>query len=188
MTMKKIMLSLMSFGAMYSINAQKINLGKAAGTVSNGAKALTFTNEDAIKLSKESVDWMDKNNPVAGPKDPYTVRLNKLFGKHKLAERISPKKTWEGSVIGFIFTMLTAVVIWKFFYPNHTLQHWFLVTGIVGIFAQIGDLFESHLKRSVKVKDSSNLIPGHGGALDRFDSILFAVPALYIFLYLVSIF
>ena len=54
------MLSLMSFGAMYSINAQKINLGKAAGTVSNGAKALTFTNEDAIKLSKESVDWMDK--------------------------------------------------------------------------------------------------------------------------------
>ncbi|MBL8016193.1 MAG: phosphatidate cytidylyltransferase, partial [Ignavibacteria bacterium] len=120
--------------------------------------------------------------------DTFAFFGGKLFGKHKLAERISPKKTWEGSVIGFIFTMLSAIVIWKFFYPNHSLLHWFLVTGIVGVFAQIGDLFESHLKRSVKVKDSSNLIPGHGGALDRFDSILFAVPALYIFLYLVSIF
>ncbi|SEH34485.1 M48 family metalloprotease [Chryseobacterium culicis] len=81
--MKKITMGLLLFGAVYSINAQKINLGKAAGIVSNGAKALTFTNDDAIKLSKESVEWMDKNNPVAGPKDPYTVRLNKLFGKHK---------------------------------------------------------------------------------------------------------
>jgi metalloprotease len=81
--MKKITLCLMFIGAMHSINAQKINLGKAAGIVSNGAKALTFTNADAIKLSKESVDWMDKNNKVAEAKDPYTVRLNKLFGKHK---------------------------------------------------------------------------------------------------------
>ncbi|AZB27592.1 MULTISPECIES: M48 family metallopeptidase [Chryseobacterium] len=81
--MKKIIVCLIFLGAMNSMDAQKINLGKAAGIVSNGAKALTFTNEDAIKLSKESVDWMDKNNPVAGPKDPYTVRLNKLFGKHK---------------------------------------------------------------------------------------------------------
>jgi phosphatidate cytidylyltransferase len=120
--------------------------------------------------------------------DTFAFFGGKLFGRHKLAERISPKKTWEGSIIGFIFTMLSAIVIWKFFYPNHSLTHWFLVTSIVGIFAQIGDLFESNLKRSVKVKDSSNLIPGHGGALDRFDSILFAVPALYIFLYLISIY
>ncbi|BAP29065.1 peptidase M48 [Chryseobacterium sp. StRB126] len=82
MTMKKIIICLTFLGAMNSMNAQ-FNLGKAAGVVTKGAKALTFTNEDAIKLSKESVDWMDKNNPVAGPKDPYTVRLNKLFGKHK---------------------------------------------------------------------------------------------------------
>jgi putative metalloprotease len=83
MIMKKITLCLMILGATHSITAQKINLGKAAGVVTKGAKALTFSNEDAIKLSKESVDWMDKNNQVAGPKDPYTVRLNKLFGKHK---------------------------------------------------------------------------------------------------------
>jgi len=81
--MKKTVFCLMFIGAMHLANAQKINLGKAAGVISNGAKALTFTNEDAVKLSKESVEWMDKNNKVAGPKDPYTIRLNKLFGKHK---------------------------------------------------------------------------------------------------------
>ena len=118
--------------------------------------------------------------------DSFAFFGGKLFGKHKLAERISPKKTWEGSIIGFIFTIIAGVVIWKFFYTGFSLLHWLSVSLIVGVFAQIGDLFESNLKRSVKVKDSSNLIPGHGGALDRFDSILFAVPALYIFLYLKS--
>lgn len=118
--------------------------------------------------------------------DTFAFFGGKLFGRHKLAERISPKKTWEGSMIGFLFTMAGGVAIWKFFHPEHTLVHWLLVSFIVGVFAQIGDLFESNLKRSVEVKDSSNLIPGHGGALDRFDSILFAVPALYIFLYLLS--
>ena len=118
--------------------------------------------------------------------DTFAFFGGKLFGKHKLAERISPKKTWEGSIIGFLFTMLSGVVIWMFIYPDFTVWHWLSVTLIIGFFAQLGDLFESNLKRSVKVKDSSNLIPGHGGALDRFDSILFAVPALYIFLYLKS--
>ncbi len=118
--------------------------------------------------------------------DTFAFFGGKLLGRHKLAERISPKKTWEGSIIGFIFTLIGGAVIWHFFHPELSLLHWLSVSIIVGVFAQIGDLFESNLKRSVKVKDSSNLIPGHGGALDRFDSILFAVPALYIFLYLKS--
>jgi phosphatidate cytidylyltransferase len=118
--------------------------------------------------------------------DTFAFFGGKLLGKHKLAERISPKKTWEGSIIGFMFTLAGGVVIWNFSHPELSLAHWLSVSFIVGVFAQIGDLFESNLKRSVEVKDSSNLIPGHGGALDRFDSILFAVPALYIFLYLKS--
>ena len=87
--MKKISITLMLLGAVYSVNAQKINLGKAVDVVSKGAKAFTFTNEDAIKLSKESVDWMDNNNPVAGAKDPYAIRLNKLFAKHKTQDGLN---------------------------------------------------------------------------------------------------
>jgi phosphatidate cytidylyltransferase len=118
--------------------------------------------------------------------DTFAFFGGKTFGKHKLAERISPKKTWEGSIIGFAFTIITGIAAWYFFYPKQGLINMIVISVIVGISSQIGDLFESHLKRSVKVKDSSNLIPGHGGFLDRFDSILFAVPALYIYLYLKS--
>jgi phosphatidate cytidylyltransferase len=108
----------------------------------------------------------------------------RTFGKHKLAERISPKKTWEGSIFGFAFTIITGIVIKNFLYPEFSYTHILAISVITGIFSQIGDLFESNLKRSVQVKDSSQLIPGHGGFLDRFDSLLFAVPAVYIYLYL----
>jgi phosphatidate cytidylyltransferase len=119
--------------------------------------------------------------------DTFAFFGGKTFGKHKLAERISPKKTWEGSIIGFGFTIITGIVVWKFFYHDIGIVNIIVVGVIVGVFSQLGDLFESHLKRSVSVKDSSNIIPGHGGFLDRFDSILFAVPALYIYLYLKSV-
>jgi phosphatidate cytidylyltransferase len=118
--------------------------------------------------------------------DSFAFFGGKLLGRHRLAEKISPKKTWEGSIIGFIFTVIAGIIISKFFYTQISVFQAVAISVIVGVFAQIGDLFESYLKRSVKVKDSSNLIPGHGGALDRFDSILFAVPALYIYLYLIA--
>lgn len=87
--MKKIIIGVFLLGTICEANAQKISLGKAVDVVSKGSKTLTFTNEDAIKLSKESVDYMDKNNAIAGPKDPYTVRLNKLFGKHKTQDGLN---------------------------------------------------------------------------------------------------
>lgn len=82
-SMKKIILTALCVGAFGFCQAQKINLGKAASAVSKGAQALAFSNEDAKKLSKESVEWMDKHNPVIDSKSPYTKRLNRLFGKHK---------------------------------------------------------------------------------------------------------
>lgn len=82
--MKKMMLTVALFVATFSaVEAQKINLGKAVSAASKGAQALTFSNEDAKKLSKESVEWMDKHNPVTDSKSAYTKRLNRLFGKHK---------------------------------------------------------------------------------------------------------
>lgn len=82
-SMKKIILTALCVGAFGFCQAQKINLGKAASAVSKGAQALAFSNEDAKKLSKELVEWMDKHNPVTDSKSPYTKRLNRLFGKHK---------------------------------------------------------------------------------------------------------
>lgn len=82
-SMKKIILTALCVGAFGFCQAQKINLGKAASAVSKGAQALAFSNEDAKKLSKESVEWMDKHNPITDSKSPYTKRLNRLFGKHK---------------------------------------------------------------------------------------------------------
>lgn len=120
--------------------------------------------------------------------DTFAFIGGKLFGKHLLAPGISPKKTWEGSFSGFLFTLVAGIMLKVFWKMDFSYEHVFMISIIVGVFAQIGDLFESHLKRTVKVKDSSNLIPGHGGFLDRFDSILFSVPALYIYLYLRSIY
>ena len=82
--MKKMMLTVALFVATFSaVEAQKINLGKAVSAASKGEQALAFSNEDAKKLSKESVEWMDKHNPVTDSKSAYTKRLNRLFGKHK---------------------------------------------------------------------------------------------------------
>ncbi len=118
--------------------------------------------------------------------DTFAYFGGRIFGKHKLAERISPKKTWEGSIIGFIFTLLAGLAFKFLVYDDLSFIHVIAISIIAGVFAQIGDLFESHLKRSVQIKDSSQLIPGHGGFLDRFDSLLFAVPAVYIYLYLIT--
>jgi phosphatidate cytidylyltransferase len=118
--------------------------------------------------------------------DTFAFWGGKQFGKHKLAERISPKKTWEGSILGFTFTIISGVVLYLFYGDKIGLVNILSIAVIVGFTAQIGDLFESYLKRTAQVKDSSQLIPGHGGFLDRFDSLLFVTPALYIYLYLKS--
>ncbi|KUG06062.1 phosphatidate cytidylyltransferase [Solirubrum puertoriconensis] len=107
----------------------------------------------------------------------------KSFGKHKLAPSISPGKTWEGWLGG---TLLTLAVGWGLGYllPDMPLAHRLVAAAVVAVFGVLGDLAESMLKRSVGVKDSGRILPGHGGLLDRFDAFLFIVPVLVVLLLL----
>ena len=104
-----------------------------------------------------------------------------LFGRRKLFERISPNKSWEGSIGGAVTSVLTALIIGLYFEGLNQLE-WISVSIIVVIAGTYGDLVESHFKRSIQIKDSGTIIPGHGGFLDRFDSFLIAVPFVVVFL------
>lgn len=108
-----------------------------------------------------------------------------LFGKHRLFERISPKKSWEGSIGGGVFSIIAAIIMAHFF-PFMSLSVWIGLALTVVIFGTWGDLTESLLKRTLGIKDSGNILPGHGGMLDRFDSTLMAVPAAVVYLYVIS--
>jgi len=103
------------------------------------------------------------------------------FGRRKLSPRISPKKTVEGLIGGIAMSVITAIVIHLTFFHEIPLTHAIVVGIVLSITGVVGDLAESMWKRSAAVKDSGTLIPGHGGFLDRFDSILFTAPILYVY-------
>lgn len=107
------------------------------------------------------------------------------FGKHKLFKRISPKKSWEGLLGGILIALIVAFIISKFF-NELQMKDWFIFAMIVGIAGTLGDLVESMYKRSVGVKDTGKILPGHGGLLDRFDSVLFVIPVIFTYLNLVK--
>ncbi len=103
------------------------------------------------------------------------------FGKHRLFERISPKKSWEGSIGGAITTLVIAY-LYSLYSHDLTLIQWLLIAIIVVIFGSLGDLVESLFKRCINIKDSGKILPGHGGVLDRFDAILLVSPMVFILL------
>jgi phosphatidate cytidylyltransferase len=106
-----------------------------------------------------------------------------LFGKHPLMRRISPKKTWEGFLGGLFFALLFAFFL--SYMPSTGLNpsDWWFLALIISIFGPVGDLIESLIKREKQVKDSGNLLPGHGGFLDRFDAFIFHIPFVALYLY-----
>ncbi len=114
--------------------------------------------------------------------DTAAYFIGSMMGKHKLYERISPHKTIEGSIAGFIFALITAYVFHITLLKDLSLMHCIAIGVISGIFSQIGDLVESIFKRDAGVKDSSSILPGHGGFLDRFDAPLFVAPLVYLYL------
>jgi phosphatidate cytidylyltransferase len=105
----------------------------------------------------------------------------RIFGRHTLAPRISPKKTVEGAVAGLAGSVAAGVFLERWLISNERVLSMALICLVAAIAGQIGDLAESALKRSAGVKDSSSLLPGHGGMLDRLDSLLFAAPVFYWF-------
>lgn len=117
--------------------------------------------------------------------DTFAFLVGKNFGKHKLLKRISPNKTIEGFIGGMVFTFIASFILSSQFKSLSIIQ-WTVIAGIVSIFGVLGDLIESMFKRQAGVKDSSNFIPGHGGFLDRFDSVIFAAPFIFIYLQLVQ--
>ena len=110
-----------------------------------------------------------------------------LFGKHPLFKRISPKKSWEGSIGGAVFCMAAAFALAHFF-PIYSTGEWIGLSLTVVVFGTWGDLTESLMKRQLGIKDSGNILPGHGGILDRFDSAMLAIPAAVVYLCALSIF
>ena len=116
-----------------------------------------------------------------------------LLGRHKLFPRISPGKSWEGSIGGFVFVTAAAALIWYLtdLYGVNDLQlnlwQWIGLGLVVAVFGTWGDLVESLFKRTLGIKDSGNILPGHGGMLDRFDSSLLAIPAAVVYLYTLTI-
>lgn len=118
--------------------------------------------------------------------DSAAYYIGTAFGKHKLFPRVSPKKSWEGAIAGFIFAILAMIasklIILDFLSWNSTIG----IGLIVGVLGQIGDLVESLFKRDSGVKDSSDLIPGHGGIFDRFDSLIFSAPFILVLLTIIE--
>jgi len=121
--------------------------------------------------------------------DTFAYLVGKNFGKHKLFPSVSPKKTIEGFIGGVIFTIIFSVLLSKFYIQSNILYIWIVIAIIVSIFSTLGDLIQSKFKRVAGIKDSGKIMPGHGGILDRLDSIIFVIPFInlfYLILYYVS--
>lgn len=125
-----------------------------------------------LMISILSIIWIN---------DSFAFLVGKNLGKRKLFPSVSPNKTVEGFFGGMVFSLLAALVISKV-YPHFSLFNWMMIALIVSNFGTIGDLVVSKFKRQANLKDSGNLMPGHGGILDRLDSLLFASPFVYLYI------
>lgn len=113
--------------------------------------------------------------------DTGAYLVGSQIGKRRLFERISPKKSWEGFYGGLVVSMLASQAF-AWYYPAVEWYKWLGLSAVIVVFGTWGDLVESLLKRTLNVKDSGNVLPGHGGMLDRFDSVMMAIPAAYIYI------
>ena len=131
-----------------------------------------------LRQLPNGIEWTFFAVLLVWASDTGAYLIGRQFGRHLLAPQVSPKKTVEGSLGGLLFSIIVAFAFWRVVGEGSWITY--IILGVlIGISAQVGDLFESALKRSAGVKDSGKLIPGHGGILDRFDSLIFALPLVY---------
>lgn len=147
--------------------------------------AVPFALLNIAAFSKGGYSWQLILGPLLllWASDSGAYFFGRAFGRHKLFERVSPKKTWEGSLGGLALSMGMATLL-SFHFLDLMLWEWLCLAAIIVIAGGYGDLVESLFKRSIAVKDSGRMIPGHGGFLDRFDSLIMAAPFVAAFLYL----
>ncbi|MFW6248442.1 MAG: phosphatidate cytidylyltransferase [Bacteroidota bacterium] len=117
--------------------------------------------------------------------DTFAYITGSLTGKHLLFPEISPKKTWEGTIGGILMTIIVSIVL-SYIMDTLNTSHWIFIGIITAITGTLGDLTESKIKRNLDVKNSGTFLPGHGGILDRTDSMLIALPCVFIYLYMIQ--
>ncbi len=141
---------------------------------------MLFARSNILLLSVFVIIWLN---------DTGAYCVGSLIGRHKMFPRVSPGKSWEGLAGGALFAVLCGYIFlsdpFSFTGLQYSWWHALIISLVIVIFGTLGDLMESLTKRTLGIKDSGNVIPGHGGLLDRFDSILLAVPAVYITLLLI---
>jgi phosphatidate cytidylyltransferase len=153
-----------------------------------GVSYLAFALHAALRVRFEfgetaGLEWMVVLLAAVWAGDTAAMLGGKGFGRTPFSPRISPKKTIEGAAAGLLGSTAAALALQRLLFRDLPPAHLLAAAALVGIFGQLGDLAESLLKRAAGKKDSSNLVPGHGGVLDRIDSLLFAFPVLYLYLY-----
>lgn len=184
------------FASLFCIIALAISAlyEKTAKPFTSMAYSLTAIAYIALPLSLSNLlfgmhDYFDCNVLLsififAWCNDTFAYLVGCKFGKRRLFERHSPKKSWEGFFGGFAATVLAGALMWHFFGGN--IYIWLLMAVVTTVVGTFGDLIESMFKRQMGVKDSGNILPGHGGILDRFDILLLVLPAMWVVLSIVQ--
>ena len=134
--------------------------------------------------AEEGRNWLLFTLAGTSASDTGAYAVGRLVGRHRMTPRLSPGKTWEGAAGGLFVSVAAMLAVGAVLDLGVEPWQYVVVAGVVAVMAQVGDLFESFLKRAADAKDSGSIMPGHGGLLDRIDSILFALPAVY---YLVAL-